>query len=203
MKNRLLTPVLTALLALVAFIAPASAVPPTREELTRTYNAGVAAFQKEDFATAERQFRKILQHVPQHPQSRKYLIDIERKRSAEANIPPLQKELSKLIVPEIRVDEVTLEDFVALVSMKVKELTEGKTVPNFVFRPSTPEMTDRLVTLTLTSIPASELIRQAGQITGTKFTYEKFAIVVTSAKTSAVDPETAAALDAAAKISGE
>jgi hypothetical protein len=203
MKTRLLTPVLTLVFAVGAFVSPASAVPPTREELTKIYRAGVAAFQKEDFVTAEREFRKVLQYVPQQPQARKYLIDIERKRAVEASIPPLQKELSKLIVPEISAEETTLEDFLSLVGMKVKELTEGKTVPNFVFRPSTPDLTDRLVTLKLTAIPASELLRQAGQITDTKFTYEKYAIVVTPARSSAIDAETTAALDAAAKTAQE
>lgn len=198
MKISSLARVLAGILALCALVIPASAVPPTREELTKTYNAGVAAFEKKDFVTAERQFQVVLQHVPKHAQSRRYLVDIDRLRTAEANIPSMEKALSKLVIPEIKVDEATLEDFLALVVIKAKEVSGGKTVPNFVFRPSTPDMTDRLITLTLTSIPASELIRQAGLVTATKFSYEKYAIIVTPARSSAIDAATAAALDAAA-----
>jgi len=203
MKTRSLARAVVATITLLALALTAGAVPPTREELTKTFEAGVAAFAKEDLAAAERQFRLVLQHVPQHAPSRRYLIDIERIRKAEASIPAMEKELSKLTVPEVKFDEVTLEDFLAFVALKTKELSGGKTVPNFVFRPSTPEMTDRVLTLTLTSVPASELIRQAGLLTGTKFTYEKYAIVVTSARSAGVDAETAAALDAAAEESDE
>jgi len=201
MKNRSLARAIAATLTLVALALPAGAVPPTREELTKTFESGVAAFAKEDLAAAERQFRKVLQHVPQHAPSRRYLIDIERIRKKVASIPAMEKELSTLTVPEVKVDEVTLEDFLALVALKTKELSGGKTVPNFVFRPSTPEMTDRVLTLTLNSVPASELLRQAGLLTRTKFTYEKYAIVVTPTQSAGADPATSAALDAAAKES--
>ena len=203
MKSRSLALVLAGLCILLALVSPASAVPPTREELTKAYNTAIASFTKEDYATAERQFNFVLQHVPGHALSRKYLVEIEAKRKAVASIPAMEKELARIIVPELKVEEVSLEDFLGLVVLKTKELSGGKTVPNFVFRPSTPEMTERLVSLTLSGVPVSELLRHAGQITDTKFTYDKYAILVSPARSSAVDAETQAALDAAAKTAGQ
>ncbi len=84
--------------------------------------------------------------------------------------------LDTLILPEINFHAATLPAILSALRAKADAASAGRIVPDFVTLPGTDLTTT--ATLRLTSTPFTEVLRYVGDLTGTDFTPERYAISV-------------------------
>lgn len=179
MKLRLLAVLTIVATMLASMLVPASALPPTKEELTKLFNDGVALYNQKNWNAADQKFVELLKLVPGHVPSQKYRGAISEKRRAEAMVPDIYKQLATLTAEKVSFDEATLEEAVEYVKQRAKTLSDGKVVPNIILRPTkdTPDFTERKITFNLNKVPLSDVLDLIGKSTNTRFTFDKYAII--------------------------
>ncbi|MEM9479484.1 MAG: hypothetical protein AAGA58_07515 [Verrucomicrobiota bacterium] len=141
------------------------------------FDQGVAAYNRGDYEAAKGQFQKVLQAVPNHPQSMRYLALIRNAERRELLKPSMEKSLDRIRIPKVEMEETAFEDVVDYIRRKTKEISGGKVSPNIIMRVP-PEKAAEPVTMQLEQVPVSELLRYLTSITQTTAKYEPYAIVI-------------------------
>ena len=160
-------------LALLA-LSVASVAESAQELLTQAQ----VAYQKGEVETAKKLFKAVLQQDPRNPTALSFLKMIA---GAEKNKPAgssIQKQLEKLIVPKVEFKEATLGSVLDFLKQTAAKVSEGKTAVNFVVQLPEDQMKTKTVTLSLTNVPMSEVLRYLGGLADIDFAYEKYAILV-------------------------
>ncbi|MEO8351618.1 MAG: hypothetical protein ABI680_07800 [Chthoniobacteraceae bacterium] len=154
------------------------------ESLRDFLTAGQVALQKGDLATTKKNLEIVYRMDPRNPVAIGLLkqIAVQEKNSNKAG-DTQEKALAQVIIPKLAFKEATFDSTLSFLKAKVAEVSGGKQSVNFVVQPSVDQK--QTVTLNLTNIPASEAIRYLGELTNTRFDFQKFAIMV-SAKGTAV-----------------
>ncbi|MEM0895509.1 MAG: hypothetical protein AAGJ79_01395 [Verrucomicrobiota bacterium] len=145
---------------------------------TSAYEQGVAAYKRGDHNAAKAHFQKVLQGVPNHPQTMRYLAMIRKAEREELLKPSMEKQLDKVFIPKVDIEDTAFEDAVDYIRRKTKEISAGKVSPNIIMRVP-PEKASEPVTMQLEQVPVSELLRYLTSITQTTAKYEPYAIVIT------------------------
>jgi general secretion pathway protein D len=99
----------------------------------------------------------------------------EKNKPAGSSI---QKQLEKLIVPKVEFKEATLGSVLDFLKQTAAKASEGKTAVNFVVQLPDEQVKTKTVTLSLTNVPMSEVLRYLGGLADIDFAYEKYAILV-------------------------
>lgn len=148
--------------------------------LKKVFNDAKAAYDAQDYEKAEAGFRKVLKYQPGYIYARKYLTLTEEKvKSGGSKAVSLESKLAQLKIPSVEFNETDLGTVMIYLSQKSAEVSGGKVVANFIYKGSAEDKQAKPVTLKLSNVPLTEVIRYVGQLTGTKFKYEEFAIVGT------------------------
>jgi len=157
--------------------APAQA---QRQSVQQVYDQAVKEFEAQNYEAAKAGFQKVLRSRPGYVYARNYLAKTE---SALKNPPPstdtLEKKLAAIVVPKFTFEDATLGDILRYLTQKSEELSEGKVVANFIYKGPPADRENKALTLNLANLPMTEVIRYVGLQTGTRFTYEKYAVVGT------------------------
>jgi len=156
------------LLPLMAVSLPAVVAAAGISEAQRDYAAG-------NIVEAKRKFSLILESDPKNVVAKNYLKMIEAseaKNGGDASV----AEMQKLVLPTINYNEATLREVLAHIKTLAEKASDGKIRPNFVVQPDVDAT--KPVTLQLSEVPLSSALEYIGSLTGTKFTYDKYAIQV-------------------------
>ncbi len=152
--------------------------------LKKVFSDAKAAYAAQDYEKAAEGFRKVLKYQPGYIYARKYLNQTEAKiKSGEKPTVSLESKLAQLKIPSVEFTETDLGSVMTYLSQKSAEVSGGKVVANFIYKGPAADKTSKLVTLRLSNVPLTEVIRYVGQLSGTKFKYEEFAIVGTPTAT--------------------
>lgn len=158
----------TAALLITASLANAQSTSTLMSEAQRAYISG-------DLDMAKKRFNEVLAVEPQNKSAQNYLRMI---RAAEAKSGPgggLQKKLTGLVLPQVNLKSATFSS--ALEYLKQLAEKEGT---NVSFVTQLPEATlKEPVTLALSNVPFTEVLRYLGDLARVKFTVEQYAISVT------------------------
>jgi hypothetical protein len=106
-----------------------------------------------------------------------------------------EKQLSAIVLPKIEFREATLGSALDFLKQQVNKQSEGKTMVNFVLQLPEEQVKKQTVTLSLANVPFTEVLRYLGTLSGTTFTFEKYAITVRPAAGTA--PATASSTEPA------
>ncbi len=170
---------LFALFIAMVFVAgtPAQA---QQQSVQQVYDQAVKDFDAQNFEAAKAGFQKVLRSRPGYVYARNYLAKTE---IALKNPPPstdtLEKKLAAIVVPKFTFEDATLGDILRYLTQKSDELSGGKVVANFIYKGPAADRENKALTLNLANLPMTEVIRYVGLQTGTRFTYEKYAVVGT------------------------
>lgn len=138
---------------------------------------GQVAYIKGDVETAKRNFEAVVQLDPKNPTANGYLRQIRA-------VPPkpsgntVQKQCESLMMPQVDLKEATFGSALDFVKRAALKQSDGKLVLNFVVQLPDEVVKTRPVSLSLTNVPLSEVLKYIGDLTGSQFDYEKHAIVV-------------------------
>ncbi|MFT5471020.1 MAG: tetratricopeptide (TPR) repeat protein [Verrucomicrobiales bacterium] len=176
----------SALLAFCIF-APLAQAENKDQEL---YGKGKAAFESGNYKVAYEVFTDLVKRHPSHAKIRYYQRNSRLKLLQVAPKAGLEAELQAIKVPEISLEDASLDLAFQFITMKATELSGGEIKANFIYKGPKDEREDPQISLKLTNVPLSEVIRYIGEMTGTHFKFEQHAIVATPIRNLAVPAET-------------
>lgn len=147
------------------------------------------AYIRGDLETAKKQFEMVRRINPRNQIAINYLRMI---MTAEARAPrgnDMEKQLAQIIMPRVELREATLDSALDYLKQQVTKNTGGKTNVSFVTQLS-EEQKAQPVTLSVSNIPLTEVLRYIGNLANVQFEYEKYAIRVKPAGSAAPAPAT-------------
>jgi len=162
--------------------------------LQQVFNDAKADYDAENYEKAAVGFRKVLKYQPSYVYARKYLTQTEALLKKGKTVVTLESKLSQLEVPSVEFDNASLGTVMSYLSQKAAEVSGGKVVANFIYKGPREDKESKMVTLKLGNVPMTEVIRYVGQLTGTKFKYEEYAVVGIPALSAAREEASARAL---------
>lgn len=145
--------------------------------LQQVFNTAKADYEAGRYEKAAVGFRKVLKHQPSYVYARKYLTQTEIKMKKGKVAVSLEGKLAKLKMPSVEFDNASLGTVMAYLTQKSSEISAGKVIANFIYKGNNEDKESKMVTLKLGNVPMTEVIRYVGQLTGTKFKYEEYAVV--------------------------
>jgi len=171
---------ITATLALFAEVGYAQTAQEVLTEAQRAYLRG-------DKDTAKAKFKLVLELDPRNTTAQNYMhmIQVQEKANTGSGA-EREKQLAGVVLPRVELKDASFET--TLDYLKQSAAKQGRNDISFVVQVP-PEVAEaKKVTLNLSNIPFTEVLRYVGELTGFKFSIDKYAIVVKQAQT-----ETAAA----------
>ena len=136
------------------------------------------AYIRGDIETARKNFELVLRIDPHNQVAINYLRNI---RTQEAKAPrgnEQEKQLASVIVPKIEFREATLGSTLDYLRQQLTKITNGKQSVNFVVQIPDEQLKTQNVTLVLSNIPFTEVLRYLGSVANVQFEYQKYAVVV-------------------------
>jgi hypothetical protein len=144
------------------------------------------AYLRGDLAAAKAKFESVRTLDPKNATAIGYLRQIAVKEAEGGGSP--EKALSKLIVPSVQFKEAELSAVLDALKKQVATLSGGKQSANFVIQ--LPEAKTKLpITLSLTNVPFTEVLKYIGTLADVTFSFDKYAILVRPASAAGGEPK--------------
>jgi hypothetical protein len=139
-------------------------------EAQRAYLAG-------DSTAAKDKFLAVLAIDPSHIGAKNYLKTI---LTAEKKNPKsgLSAQLAALIVPKVSFKEASFQSVLDYLKAKASEISQNQIATSFVLQTNSDTIKETPITLELANVPYTEVLRYLGEMTGTTFEIQQYAIVV-------------------------
>jgi hypothetical protein len=171
-------------------------VQPTPAQSLRTQSAqqvlsmAQTAYLRGDLESAKKGFEAVYSLDPHNVVAANYLRMI---KVSEANAPKgndLEKQLETVILPKVEFKEATLNSALDYLRQAVDKASGGKTSVNFVVG-LPDDQKNAPITLSLSKVPFTDVVRYIGELANVKFGYDKYAISVRPGNGPAPAPVTA------------
>jgi len=161
-----------AFLALVCFC---TFLPPLLAADSDALQAAMEAYRSKDWTTAKTLFEEVLRSQPNNAAARTMLKtamenDIKARASA--------RELEKIILPEVKFNEVTVREAFVYLSQKIGAARGDNKPYNIIVTVPDEVLKDKSVTLALTSIPATDAIKYVAELANLQVTFDQFAVKI-------------------------
>ncbi len=178
----------TRVAAAILFATPLALPGWIQADPKQDYQQAKAAEKEGDYKTAIATYEALIAQFPQDPKLRAALA--QARLAAREGTPKgsMEAKLKAIILPEVEFSDADLESVFLYLSQKSEELSQGKLKPNFIYKGSLDDRRKPQITLRLTSVPVSEVIRYVGELSATVFVYEPHAIVGTPVHLSTAQP---------------
>ena len=162
------------LLASLALTAAA----PAAEDVAKLLSEAQTAYLRNDVDTARSLFEMVNKLDPKNQVAIANLrrIQVEQAQKGVGNAQ--EKKFAALILPKIEFREATLGAALDAIKKKAEEASGGKLPVNFVLQLPEGVAQTQQVTLNLTNIPFTEVLRYLGGLANITFTYDRYAILV-------------------------
>ncbi len=141
------------------------------------YSEAQRAWLAGDIAVAKEKFLAVLSADPSNAGAKNYLrsIAVAETKNRKSS---LSSQLQGLIVPKLSFKDASFDSVLELLKAKATELSDNKINPSFVLQVPPDFSRQTPVTLELSNVPFTEVLRYLGELTATKFEIQEFAIVV-------------------------
>lgn len=163
------------IIGMTAFFVFASGLTVRAEDLNAVYRQGRTAFYQGDFATAYQLLSRVAAANPKHTETNNMLAYIRANHKMEDGT--LKKQYDSVILPKVDMQDVTLAEAIDGLRVLSKNASNGKVAPNVIIKGA--EVGERKLNLSLNNVPLSEALNYITQLTGTKATYDKHAVILT------------------------
>ena len=161
------------IVAVVAFLSAASVEGADVKDMNTVFQQGRAAFYKGDLETAKALLTQVAAVSPNHFETKALLAQINTYSKADTS---LKKTYSGVTIPKVEFNEVTLSEALQALGAMSKNASAGKVIPNVIVK--NPEMGKKMLTLSLSNIPMTDVIDYLARMSGGKAVYEKHAVVL-------------------------
>jgi hypothetical protein len=159
----------------------------------RLYDEGVAAFEAQNWALAVEKLTPVYNQT-RNPRVEYYLRNAKLKLAQGEAPESIEKKLSRVIIPDIEFDAAELPTTLDFLRTKTAEISKGLVRTNFIYKRDPNNPVVPVVTLKLSNIPVTDVLRYIGDLTNTKFKFEAYAVVgmpASSAEAEKANPKKA------------
>lgn len=148
------------------------------ESAAQLLSEAQSAYLRGDIETAKRNFELVNRLDPRNTVAIGYLKMIRAQEAKAPTGAKIEKQLSTVMLPQVQLRETTFSSALEYLRQQVTKTTDGKVAINFVLQ--IPEETAKTtnVTLNLSNVPLTEVLRYLGSLAQVSFSYEPYAIVV-------------------------
>jgi len=151
-----------------------------------------AAYLRGDLDTARQQFELVNRLDPRNVTAIGYLRMIKAQQAKGGGGAQIEKQLSTVIMPQVQFRDATLGAALEFLRLQVKKASNDKVAVNFVVQLPEAQAQTQTVTLNLTNVPFTEVLKYLGGVANISFVYDKYAIIVRPAGTAAAAPASTA-----------
>jgi hypothetical protein len=184
-------------LALIALMPTAAHGQSAQQVLSEAQTAYIRG----DIEGAKRGFEMVYRMDPRNQVAINYLRLIKAQEGKAPKGSDMEHQLATVVIPKIELREATFAAALEFLRQSVAKTTNGKTAVNFVV--NLPEESKNLpVTLVLTNVPFTEVLRYLGGLANVHFEYDKYAITVKPGSGAAPAAPAPAATPATPSIPG-
>jgi len=162
---------------LAAFLVAPTAHAQANDDYRQMYAEGIKAYNQGDYATAIQYFEVVRQKYPRDARLLAYLKKAQANMRAGVPRATMEAKLQSIVIPNFEVEQADLDSIFEYLRQKVVELSGGQTSVNFIYKGTPEQKADARVTLKLSNVPLTELLRYIGEMSGTQFKYETHAVV--------------------------
>lgn len=142
-----------------------------------------------DADSARQKFKQVLELEPQNVTAQNYLRMIAAQDKSGSGAKQMEKQLEALILDRVEFKDATFGSALEYLKQSAAKVSQGKTNVSFVVQVPSGIADSKKVSLSLTKVPFTEVLRYMGELTGFKFVIEKYAILVKE-KTESPSPST-------------
>src|SRR4051812_37275412 len=164
------------MIALAGALLLAPAVMAASPSVQQLLSDAQTAFIRGDLAAAKQGFTLVTQIEPRNQLALNYLRMIAVKEAQAPKGNDMEKRLSTVIIPKVDFKEVTLGSALDYLRQTVAKVSDGKASVNFVVQLPEDQVKTQPVTLVLSNVPFTEVLRYLGDVAGLQFEYEKYAV---------------------------
>lgn len=166
--------------SLILFLAAAAGTVFAASPAPQLLTEAQAAYLRGDIDAARAKFESVLVLDPKNQTAIGYLKNINARESGGSP----EKQLARVIMPKIEFREASMTAALDYLKQSISKQTDGKTTVNFVVQ-LPEEQANAPVTLSLSNVPFTEVLRYLGTLTKTSFVYDRYAIMVRPAASTA------------------
>lgn len=159
--------------------SPATTATSSKTSVSELFNQGQRAYLAGDVETAKARFNEVLAVNPNHLPSKNYLKMIASSNTKSKG--ELAKKIEGVTLEKVSFKDATLDSVLAYLKEQLEKASGGAVKTSFVLQLPPDYALQSTVTLELTKMPFTEVLRYIGDLTATKFTIEEYAIVVKKA----------------------
>lgn len=140
------------------------------------YKSGLIAMHQGKEAEARTAFNDVLKLQPGHGHARYQLTQLS---ATVAKIKQQQREalFASTMIKEINFNKATLAEALEALDLFASEATDEKFTPNFVIQDPTGQLDEKKITLKMSNVPLSGILKYVTELTGTSIRYDAHATV--------------------------
>ncbi|MHA3770654.1 hypothetical protein ACXR0O_03845 [Verrucomicrobiota bacterium sgz303538] len=167
-------------LLIVAGVAAMLLAPEARaqQSVQQLLTEAQQAYMRGDLETAKHQFQTVNRIDPKNPTAIGFLRRIQAENKAAANSSTVEKQLATVTIPKVEFRESTLGSALDYLKQILSKTTDGKTSVNFIVQLPEERVKSQTVTMSVTGMPFTEVLRYLGGLADVQFEYDRYAVVV-------------------------
>jgi tetratricopeptide (TPR) repeat protein len=170
MKNTLTLAVALALVSQVLAQSPG-------QQAEALYQKGLAAEKAGDPAAARSFYTEALKRDPKNPNATYSLGQLKLNSPAIA-AKGREAKFGAVMIPVFQLDQATLQEALAGLSVIVEKESKGEVTPNFVIEDPKALLAGQKISLNLKNMPAKAVMKYLTDQTGAKVRYDEHAVVI-------------------------
>jgi tetratricopeptide (TPR) repeat protein len=170
MKNTLTLAVALALVSQVLAQSPG-------QQAEALYQKGLAAEKAGDPAAARSFYTEALKRDPKNPNATYSLGQLKLNSPAIA-AKGREAKFGAVMIPVFQLDQATLQEALAGLSVIVEKESKGEVTPNFVIEDPKAVLASQKISLNLKNMPAKAVLKYLTDQTGGKVRYDEHAVVI-------------------------
>src|SRR6266853_3087237 len=176
-------------LALVASLSLTAAAV-AQDAATQLLTEAQAAYLRGDLDSAKAKFESVVRLDPKNRTAIGYLQQIRAKQTTGSG--GTERALAAVVLPSVQFKDAELSAVLDALRQQLAKASGGKQAVNFVVQ-LPAEQAKTPITLSLSSVPFTEVLKYIGALANVTFTYDKYAIMVRPATAAQAEPKPAEA----------
>jgi tetratricopeptide (TPR) repeat protein len=178
MKSKAL-PLLAALLGPVILISTVRAIEPAKEDLTKVYEAGRAAFNKGDYVKAKAAFTKVLKAKPDFDLAIIYMAQIRTAEAKWEARPRARKISETAVIRKLEFSRIPLADALEVVRRELEKAGQGPTAGPVALLTDLPAtVLEQPVSMAVSNVPMTSFMDAVGYAGNVGITWHEKGISV-------------------------
>jgi hypothetical protein len=148
-------------------------------EVMQLVQEGQAAYNKGDYATAKSAFEMAYQMDSRNLTAINYLTKLRALEKTRKGTVTPEQQLAGIMVPKVNLKDATVGSVFEYLRSMSSKLSDGKVVANFVLKIPDEQIKTQTVTLSLSNVPFTEVVKFVAELANLSVEYQQHAVVVT------------------------